>query len=733
MKQSSKKLEVVVQEVLILEPIEIMISVTKTIKITDFGLARELYKTTRMSAAGTYAWMAPEVIKSSRYSKSSDVWSYGVVLWELLTGEVPYKGIDALGVAYGVAVNKLTLPIPSTCPDLFSKLMADCWSQESHERPTFRQILSHLHVIATSSFMNTPQDSFHTLQEDWRHEIEEMFDELKSREKELRSREEELTKAALQQKIHEELLKKREKELAEREIDLLERELNIMILQQVMGNPTPQKRKGKFNKRRLKLLRSGGKLISEPSDFRHNITVQPTPAMPHPGSPDTPPAGSASYPYRLRAIAYPIDGIKGKTWGPSTVQKDRHQRSSIILADGRWSKSAPSLEKNLRHLGGHSNIGALNELYDEEDSWPTDLMTPADKSRHIPQVYSNSGETRQRFSSRKKTESSLYHMAAMLAGVGSGFDIRISNSTAIHPNIHPPESDRQKKRDSYIGIRRDAYCAAVRDSFIEPEVDLKNYNHGPRHHTYHGQQSRNRPSIANMDHLQIPIQFKEQNDDSNNSTHTSSTLLSQHRTPVGEQHDALISFSPVNNSTFFGGLQRQISDGSTSESTASVSTVKRFSVTFEDEQIKPDYLDRNYHPQKASTPNTSNTSSPSQAIVPPRRSLNGDTPERPNILDTGPRNRPVYTSILKNSNSSTPSTRDSPRPWVTPSENLDSTPYFSTRSRLSPGNTPPHISHRKTLLDIDVEGQSKDETRPLLKHKPANPQYTVKEFEDFLH
>lgn len=46
----------------------------KTLKITDFGLAREASKTTRMSAAGTYAWMAPEVIKTSTYSKASDVW-----------------------------------------------------------------------------------------------------------------------------------------------------------------------------------------------------------------------------------------------------------------------------------------------------------------------------------------------------------------------------------------------------------------------------------------------------------------------------------------------------------------------------------------------------------------------------------------------------------------------------------------------------------------------------------
>ena len=51
-----------------------------TLKITDFGLAREANNTTRMSAAGTFAWMAPEVIKSSLYSKSSDIWRYCPIL-----------------------------------------------------------------------------------------------------------------------------------------------------------------------------------------------------------------------------------------------------------------------------------------------------------------------------------------------------------------------------------------------------------------------------------------------------------------------------------------------------------------------------------------------------------------------------------------------------------------------------------------------------------------------------
>jgi mitogen-activated protein kinase kinase kinase 9 len=49
--------------------------------------------------------------------------SYGVLLWELLTGETPYKGTDTFTVAYGVAVNKLTLHIPSTCPEPWRALM----------------------------------------------------------------------------------------------------------------------------------------------------------------------------------------------------------------------------------------------------------------------------------------------------------------------------------------------------------------------------------------------------------------------------------------------------------------------------------------------------------------------------------------------------------------------------------------------------------------------------------
>ncbi|XP_024243929.1 mitogen-activated protein kinase kinase kinase 21 isoform X2 [Oncorhynchus tshawytscha] len=361
--------------ILLLEKIENDDIGRKTLKITDFGLAREWHNTTKMSAAGTYSWMAPEVIKSSLFSKGSDVWSYGVLLWELLTGEVPYRGIDGLAVAYGVAVNKLTLPIPSTCPEPFAKLMEECWEQDPHIRPSFASILEQLTAIEEAVMATMPQDSFHSMQEDWRVEIQEMFDELRTKEKELRSREEELTRAALQQKSHEELLKRREQQLAEREINVLERELNILIFQLNKDKPNVKKRKGKFKRSRLKL--KDGNRISLPSDFQHKITVQASPSMDKRRSlnSSSPPSSPTLIP-RLRAIQLTLDesnrtwgrstiykpeefddvkkGIKkkGRTWGPSSVQtKERGNCAERVrpLSDGNnpWSTSLVKSQKSV--------------------------------------------------------------------------------------------------------------------------------------------------------------------------------------------------------------------------------------------------------------------------------------------------------------------------------------------------------------------------------------------------
>ncbi|XP_016962784.1 mitogen-activated protein kinase kinase kinase isoform X2 [Drosophila biarmipes] len=319
--------------VLIYEAIEGNHLQQKTLKITDFGLAREMYNTQRMSAAGTYAWMPPEVISVSTYSKSSDVWSYGVLLWELITGETPYKGFDPLSVAYGVAVNTLTLPIPKTCPETWGALMKSCWQTDPHKRPGFKEILKQLESIACSKFTLTPQESFHYMQECWKKEIAEVLHDLREKEKELRNKEEQLLRVQNEQREKATLLKIQEQILREREMVLIEREL-------VMMQPVPSKRKPKKGKKNKPLQ------ISLPTGFRHTITAVRDKAE-QPGSPSF--SG-------LRIVAL-TDGHKGKTWGPSTM----HQRERSLLPSqlgggqpewpaqtsthSSFSKSAPNLDK----------------------------------------------------------------------------------------------------------------------------------------------------------------------------------------------------------------------------------------------------------------------------------------------------------------------------------------------------------------------------------------------------
>ena len=95
----------------------------------------------------------------------------------------------------------------------------------------------------------------------------------------------------------------------------------------------------------------------------------------------------------------------------------------------------------------------------------------------------------------KRHESAMMHMSVMLASVGAGFDICLSNTVAIHPDLHQPA----QRKDCHMMTRRDAYLGAIRDSFIEPADDyrLPSLHRSPvsNWYTYHGTQTRRRPGI----------------------------------------------------------------------------------------------------------------------------------------------------------------------------------------------------------------------------------------------
>nr|XP_020643087.1 mitogen-activated protein kinase kinase kinase 13 [Pogona vitticeps]XP_020643088.1 mitogen-activated protein kinase kinase kinase 13 [Pogona vitticeps]XP_020643089.1 mitogen-activated protein kinase kinase kinase 13 [Pogona vitticeps]XP_020643090.1 mitogen-activated protein kinase kinase kinase 13 [Pogona vitticeps] len=158
----------------------VLVTHNDVVKISDFGTSKELSdKSTKMSFAGTVAWMAPEVIRNEPVSEKVDIWSFGVVLWELLTGEIPYKDVDSSAIIWGVGSNSLHLPVPSTCPDGFKILMKQTWQSKPRNRPSFRQTLMHLD-IASADVLGTPQETYFKSQAEWREEVKKHFEKIKS-------------------------------------------------------------------------------------------------------------------------------------------------------------------------------------------------------------------------------------------------------------------------------------------------------------------------------------------------------------------------------------------------------------------------------------------------------------------------------------------------------------------------------------------------------------------------
>ncbi|XP_018393154.1 PREDICTED: mitogen-activated protein kinase kinase kinase 13 isoform X5 [Cyphomyrmex costatus] len=151
----------------------VLIGQGEIVKISDFGTSRQWNEiSTKMTFAGTVAWMAPEVIRNEPCSEKVDIWSYGVVLWELLSGEIPYKDVDSSAVMWGVGSNSLHLPIPTSCPEGYGLLVKQCWSAKPRNRPSFKLIEMHL-AIAAVDVLSTEPENYFKAQQSWKKEIQE--------------------------------------------------------------------------------------------------------------------------------------------------------------------------------------------------------------------------------------------------------------------------------------------------------------------------------------------------------------------------------------------------------------------------------------------------------------------------------------------------------------------------------------------------------------------------------
>lgn len=133
-----------------------MVAEDLTVKIGDFGMTRDIYETDyyRKGTKGLLPvrWMAPESLKDGVFTSSSDVWSYGVVLWEMATlASQPYQGLSNDQVLRYV-IDGGIMEAPENCPEKLYKLMRHCWKHKPSDRPTFLELCTYLIDDASETF-----------------------------------------------------------------------------------------------------------------------------------------------------------------------------------------------------------------------------------------------------------------------------------------------------------------------------------------------------------------------------------------------------------------------------------------------------------------------------------------------------------------------------------------------------------------------------------------------------
>ena len=125
-------------------------------KIGDWGSARAVAlskEKTLTQGVGTACWLAPEVIMNAHYSKESDVYAFGIVLWEVATRQEVYPRLSAAQIIAKVANEGLRPLVPPGCP--WEDTMRKCWSQRAVDRPSFADVIAVLSEIYSQEKANS--------------------------------------------------------------------------------------------------------------------------------------------------------------------------------------------------------------------------------------------------------------------------------------------------------------------------------------------------------------------------------------------------------------------------------------------------------------------------------------------------------------------------------------------------------------------------------------------------
>uniref|UniRef100_A0A8C9U260 Hepatocyte growth factor receptor n=1 Tax=Scleropages formosus TaxID=113540 RepID=A0A8C9U260_SCLFO len=133
-----------------------MLDENYTVKVADFGLARDVYEKEYYSVHNKSGvklpvkWMALESLQTHKFTSKSDVWSFGVLLWELMTrGAPPYSDVNSFDITVFLLQGRRLLQ-PEFCPDALYNVMIECWHPKPERRPTFSELVSRISTIFSS-------------------------------------------------------------------------------------------------------------------------------------------------------------------------------------------------------------------------------------------------------------------------------------------------------------------------------------------------------------------------------------------------------------------------------------------------------------------------------------------------------------------------------------------------------------------------------------------------------